>query len=71
MNDLNRRNFLKKATLSAAAVSVFSRYLRAGSERPIAQKYMGDFASPKLENVRAAFIGVGVHGVYHLSLIHI
>lgn len=30
-------------------------------------KYMGDYAAPKIENIRAAFIGVGARGGYHLS----
>jgi len=35
-------------------------------ERPFAAQYMGDFAAPKLETVRAAFIGVGSRGPGHL-----
>lgn len=69
MKNFDRRNFLKKTTLSAAAVSVLPSYLRANSERPIAQKYMGDFAAPKLDTVRAAFIGVGARGGYHLKFL--
>ncbi|MEX0313579.1 MAG: Gfo/Idh/MocA family protein [Allomuricauda sp.] len=66
MDNINRRNFLKKTSLSAAAVTVMPSYLQAESERPSQSKYMGDFAAPKLENVRAAFIGVGARGGGHV-----
>jgi len=69
MKKLDRRNFLKKTTLSAAAVSVLPSYLRANSERSLNQQYMGGFAAPKLENLKAAFIGVGARGGYHLKFL--
>lgn len=69
MKKLDRRNFLKKTTLSAAAVSVLPSYLRANSERSLSQQYMGDFAAPKLGNLKAAFIGVGARGGYHLKFL--
>ncbi len=65
MQDINRRNFIKKTSLSAAAVSVIPGYLRPGVERPSQSSYMGGFAAPKLETVRAAFIGVGARGGDH------
>lgn len=37
--------------------------------RPAGAKYMGDFAAPKLETVRCAFIGVGNRGSGHASQI--
>ncbi|MBS9463218.1 Gfo/Idh/MocA family oxidoreductase [Flagellimonas sp. 389] len=69
MKNLNRRNFLKKTSLSAAAVSITPGYLRANSDRPFQSKYMGGYAAPKLENVRAAFIGVGARGGDHLKFL--
>lgn len=67
MKDINRRSFLKKTSLSAAAVSLMPRTFRGNSERPFEATYMGDFAAPKLENIRAAFIGVGARGGTHLK----
>jgi len=67
MKSINRRNFIKKTSLSAAAVSVIPNYLKAEAKRPSQSKYMGDFAAPKIENVRAAFIGVGARGGGHLK----
>jgi len=69
MKNIDRRNFIKKTGLSAAALSVIPSYLRANTKRSSDQKYMGDFAAPKLENVRAAFIGVGARGGYHLKFL--
>ena len=69
MSKLNRRSFLKKTSIASAAVATFPEYLRGQVERPFASKYMGDFAAPKLENVRAAFIGVGARGGYHLKFL--
>jgi len=69
MKNIDRRKFLKKTTLSAAALSVMPSYLRANSERAFNQTYMGDFAAPKLKNLKAAFIGVGARGGYHLKFL--
>jgi len=66
----NRRNFIKKITLSTAALataSMLSRNAKAVSSRSIAAQYMGGFAAPKLETIRAAFIGVGYRGGDHLK----
>jgi len=44
--------------------------LLAGAEtppRPAKAKYMGDFAAPKLTNVKCAFIGVGARGGGHCN----
>lgn len=65
--NLNRRNFLKKTSLSAAAVSLLPNSLKAITERPYQSKYIGGFAAPKLEKIRAAFIGVGARGGTHLK----
>lgn len=69
MSNIDRRHFLKKTSLSAAAVSVMPGYLSAEAEIPFNQTYMGGFAAPKLENLRAAFIGVGARGGYHLKFL--
>ena len=70
MSKYNRRKFLKKSSLASAAVGTFSLYpefLRGQSKRPSTSSYMGGFAAPKIENLRAAFIGVGARGGDHLK----
>jgi predicted dehydrogenase len=68
---LNRRNFIKKTSLSTAALVTAS--LLANCEKdsvrraPSGGNYMGGFAAPKLSTVRAAFIGVGSRGGGHLK----
>ncbi|MBT8238025.1 MAG: Gfo/Idh/MocA family oxidoreductase [Croceitalea sp.] len=72
MSKLDRRKFLKKSSLTTAAMATWSllpEYLRANSSRPSNSQYMGDFAAPKIENVRAAFIGVGARGGDHLKFL--
>src|SRR5690606_2227748 len=65
MKKIDRRNFLLKTSLSAAAVTLLPNVLKAAPERPLSSIYMGGFAAPKLEKVRAAFIGVGARGGTH------
>ena len=64
MKNLNRRNFIKKSSLTAT--SLYTTINLACSEEnektSSGGKYMGDFVAPKLETVRIAVI---------LSLIHI
>lgn len=70
MKNLDRRNFIKKTSLSAAAFAtapLLSQAADMNPERPMRGQYMGDFAAPKLETVRAAFIGVGARGPGHLK----
>ena len=72
MKKLDRRQFLKKTSIASAAVgaaSLFPEYLRGQSERPFTANYMGGFTAPKLGTVRAAFIGVGARGGYHLKFL--
>ena len=72
MTSFNRRSFIKKASLASAALgttSIFPEYVRGQSQRSQSSKYMGDFSAPKLEHVRAAFIGVGARGGYHLKFL--
>ncbi|WP_273277138.1 Gfo/Idh/MocA family protein [Maribacter polysiphoniae] len=70
MKNINRRNFIRKTSLAGAALAVTPSIVKgaySNSERPYGAKYMGDFAAPKLETVRAAFIGVGSRGPGHLK----
>ena len=69
MKKLNRRNFIRKTSIAGAALGM-SPLVTRGAEftsRPFEAKYMGDFAAPKLANIRAAFIGVGARGPGHLK----
>jgi predicted dehydrogenase len=75
MKNLNRRNFLKKssvtaatvATATAAAASFLTNYAEARPPRKATASYMGGFSAAKIPNVRAAFIGVGARGPGHLK----
>lgn len=70
MKNLNRRNFIKKTSLSSAAI--FSAPSLSGldyKERNTQSHYMGDFVAPKIDNIRAAFIGVGARGTGHAKQI--
>ena len=72
MSKLNRRGFLRKAGMATAVLgstSVYPEFLYGQVERPPQSKYMGGFSAPKLENLRAAFIGVGARGGYHLKFL--
>ena len=70
MASINRRNFIKKSSLSAASFYVAAN-LKLGNEeiteRPKTAQYMGDFAAPKLDKVRIAIIGVGARGSGHIK----
>ena len=73
MKNLNRRKFLKKTSLSGAVLAT-APLLSSYSDdskllRKSETKYMGDFAAPKLEIIRAAFIGVGARGTGHAKQI--
>lgn len=66
MKNLDRRNFLKKTSLSAAAIAAAPLAAGASPVPTPRGQYMGDFAAEKLENVRIAIIGVGARGPGHL-----
>ena len=66
MSKFDRRKFIKTTSLSAAFASTPSLY--SYKSRSSDQKYMGDFVSPKLKNIKAAFIGVGNRGKGHINL---
>ena len=70
MINIDRREFLKKTSLSTAALATVTTLAGCNSlaetERSVAAHYMGDFAAPKLDTIRAAFIGVGYRGGDHI-----
>ena len=66
MSKFDRRKFIKTTSLSAAFASTPGLY--SFKSRSSEQKYMGDFISPKLKNIKAAFIGVGYRGKGHINL---
>ncbi len=68
MKNINRRKFIKKTSLSSAALAIGAMTADcAGTKElePSGGSYMGDFAAPKLEQVRIALIGVGARGTGH------
>lgn len=70
MSRIDRRNFLKKTSLTAAALATATAFDSCAveeQERPTGSKYMGDFAAPKLDTVRIALIGVGARGSGHAA----
>ena len=67
MKNLDRRKFIKRTSMSAAAVALVPNEFAAMPSRPFQSIYMGDHAAPKLETIRAAFIGVGARGGTHLK----
>jgi predicted dehydrogenase len=72
MKNLNRRNFLKKTSLSTAGIVAGIGIAEAASKNSIRPKeavYMGDFAAAKIPNLRAAYIGVGARGGSHLKFL--
>ncbi len=65
-----RRRFLKTLGGATAAFATLPALTGAQSSAPAraaGAKYMGDFAAPKLDKVRIAFIGVGARGTGHAS----
>ena len=67
MKHLNRRNFIQKTGLGAAATLLSSFSGKAEGLASDPQKYMGGFAAPALPTVRMAFIGVGYRGHGHAA----
>ena len=66
MSKLDRRSFIKKTSLSGAAIATASGLSSSNyKERDNLSQYMGDFAAPKLSKVKVAFIGVGARGTGH------
>jgi predicted dehydrogenase len=72
MKNLNRRNFLKKTSLSTAGIVAGVGITNAAAMqniRPHKALYMGGFAASKIPNLRAAYIGVGARGGSHLKFL--
>ncbi|MET1260799.1 Gfo/Idh/MocA family oxidoreductase [Flagellimonas sp. DF-77] len=72
MKSIDRRAFLKKSSIAGAALGtagLFPEFVYGQAERPAKAQYMGGYAAPKLDTVRAAFIGVGARGGYHLKFL--
>ena len=68
MKKLNRRNFLRKTSLSSAALAtmpLLPKYLNAAADRPATSRYMGGYAAAPLDKVKIAMIGVGARGSGH------
>jgi predicted dehydrogenase len=68
MKSINRRSFIQKTSLATAAMSVLgaSSCQEETTANPAQGAYLGGFAAPKLETIRAAFIGVGHRGKGHI-----
>lgn len=69
-NHTFRRNFIKTIgglTAGFATLPTFAQAQDAAPSRRPGAKYMGDFASPKLDKVKVAIIGVGARGSSHAS----
>mgnify|MGYP001954901060 CR=1 FL=1 len=69
MKNLDRRNFIKRASLSGAALTLGGMLPMYSKNNPIFEhsgQYMGDFAAPKLKTIRIAIIGVGARGSGHI-----
>ena len=68
MKSINRRSFIQKTSLATAAMSVLgaSSCQEEATANPAQGAYLGGFAAPKLETIRAAFIGVGHRGKGHI-----
>ena len=71
MKNYSRRKFIKKSGLSAAASFGMTSLVSGSCDNnlipPPQGRYMGDFAAPKLDVIRVAFIGVGYRGSGHLK----
>jgi predicted dehydrogenase len=69
MKSINRRNFLKKTSLSTASLYMASSIACSQEKEanPSGGTYMGDYKAPKLDKVRVAMIGVGARGSGHVK----
>ena len=71
----SRRDFLKTAAAVGAGLAAVGSALSGGcataaaapSARPLGSRYMGGFATPKLDKVRWGAIGVGARGSGHVE----
>lgn len=72
MKQNSRRNFLKKSSLSGVALVTGGLLTDCATTNKVPARegeYMGDYAAPPIPNLRAAFIGVGARGGYHLKFL--
>ncbi len=72
MKNLDRRKFIKRTAYSGAGLAIGTSLTNCATPQAIPASegtYMGGFAAPKLETVRAAFIGVGYRGPNHLRFL--
>ena len=67
MKNYNRRNFLKKSSLGVVAASTLSLSCQENMSKSSPGTYMGDFADKPIDNIKAAFIGLGARGPGHLK----
>lgn len=69
-NKIDRRAFLKSVGAAGATLAVGSLAAKSGAENPVPApqgRSVAGFRAPKLDKVRAAFIGVGARGGGHVS----
>ena len=67
MKNYNRRNFLKKSSLGVVGASTLSISCQENMSKSSPGTYMGDFADKPIDNIKAAFIGLGARGPGHLK----
>ncbi|RZP04646.1 MAG: alpha-N-acetylgalactosaminidase [Flavobacteriales bacterium] len=67
MKNYNRRNFLKKSSLGIVGASTLSLSCQENMLKSSPGTYMGDFADKPIDNIKAAFIGLGARGPGHLK----
>jgi len=67
MKNYNRRNFLKKSSLGVVGASTLSLSCQENMSKLSPGTYMGDFADKPIDNIKAAFIGLGARGPGHLK----
>lgn len=69
-NKIDRREFLKTVGAASATLAAGSLAAKSGAENPVPApqgRSVAGFRAPKLDKVRAAFIGVGARGGGHVS----
>ena len=67
MKNISRRKFLINTSLAGTAISIAPSVKGNMLLKDSPGSYMGGFAAPKLDNIRAAFIGVGARGPGHVK----
>ena len=72
MKNYSRRKFIKKSGVSAIASIAASTILNSSCDDNFLisdseGEYMGGFSAPKMNKIKAAFIGVGSRGISHVN----